>query len=126
MVVATDLLTGVLTGFALSLLELIPHLRNLKLDVQVDRTESHTELKLNGGASFVSLPRLTKILDALPSGGLIRLNVGGLGQLDHTVAEVLADWIQRKRRAGTQLEVAGLNETHASRNYRRLTEAVKA
>ncbi len=125
MVVTTDLLTGVLTGFALSLLELVPHIRNLKLDVHVDRTDSHIELKLNGGATFVSLPRLTKVLDALPSGGLIRLNIGGLAQVDHTVAEVLADWIQRKRRSGTQLELAGVTEKHASGNYRRLTEAAK-
>jgi MFS superfamily sulfate permease-like transporter len=126
MVVATDLLTGVLTGFALSLLELVPHFRNFKLDVQVSRDESQVELRLEGGANFVGLPRLTKILDDLPSGGRIRLNIAGLAQLDHTCAEVLADWIQRKRRGGTQLELAGVDHRHDRGQFRRLTEAASA
>src|SRR5690242_6280133 len=84
MVVTTDLLTGVLTGFALSLLELVPHLRNLKLDVHVSNTDTHVDLHLKGGATFLSLPRLSKILDGLPTGGLIRLNLTGLAKVDHT------------------------------------------
>ena len=126
MVVTTDLLTGVLTGLVLSLVELMPHLRNLKLDVHVDRNEAHTELQFKGRATFLSLPGLTKILDSLPGGGHIRLNVAGLAQLDHTCAEVLADWIQRRRRAGTQLELAGMNDKHASNLHRRLAEAASA
>lgn len=123
MVVATDLLTGVLTGFALSLIEMVPHYRTLKLDVNVARNEKHVEVALRGGATFMSLPRLSKILDGLPMGGLIRLNVTGLAQVDHTCTEVLADWMQRQRRAGTQLELAGATERMARGNYRRLAEA---
>lgn len=123
MVVATDLLTGVLTGFALSLIELVPHFRNLKLDVQVVRDDEHVELRLRGGATFVTLPRLSKILDGLPNSGRVRLNVAGLAQVDHTCAEVLVDWIQRRRRAGTQLELAGMDESHGRGHFRRLAEA---
>lgn len=126
MVVTTDLLTGVLTGFALSLLELAPHLRNLKLDVQVTRTEAHVDLHLRGGATFVCLPRLSKILDGLPSGGSIRLDVAGLAKLDHTCTEVLAEWIQRTRRAGTRLELAGIDAQTVRGHHRRLTEAAMA
>jgi MFS superfamily sulfate permease-like transporter len=123
MVVTTDLLTGVLTGFALSLLELVPHLRNLKLDVQVARTDTHVDLHLRGGATFVTLPRLSKILEGLPSGGHIRLDIGGLAKVDHTCAEVLAEWIQRMRRAGTRLELAGIDGQTTHGHYRRLAEA---
>jgi MFS superfamily sulfate permease-like transporter len=123
MVVTTDLLTGVLTGFALSLLELVPHLRNLKLDVQVSSTETHVDLHLRGGATFLSLPRLSKVLDALPSGGLIRLNIAGLAKVDHTCAEVLAEWMQRTRRAGTRFELAGIHGQPVRSHHRRLSEA---
>lgn len=123
MVVTTDLLTGVLTGLVLSLLEFIPHLRDLKLDVNVDRKDAHIELQFRGRATFFALPRLTKILDELPNGGYIRLNFAGLTQLDHTCAEVLADWIQRSRKGGTRVELVGMNETHASNSHRRLAEA---
>jgi MFS superfamily sulfate permease-like transporter len=122
MVVATDLLTGVLAGLALSLLELAPHVRNLKLHVDVDRDGSDVELKLRGRATFLSLPSLTKTLDSLPSGGRVRLDLSGLALIDHTCAEVLTDWIQRKRKAGMQLELAGLNDTSRG-SYRRLVEA---
>jgi MFS superfamily sulfate permease-like transporter len=123
MVVTTDLLTGVLTGFALSLIELVPHFRNLKLDVHVVRGEDHVELQLRGGATFVSLPRLTNVLDHLPAAASIRLDVAGLSKVDHTCAEVLADWIQRKRRAGARLELAGIDERAGGGHYRRLAEA---
>lgn len=126
MVVTTDLLTGVLTGLVLSLIELLPHLRNLKLDVQVDRHDAHVELQFQGRATFLSLPGLTKILDGLPSEARIRLNVAGLAQLDHTCTEVLADWIQRRRKSGTQLELAGVDQQHASNLHRRLLEVATA
>lgn len=123
MVVTTDLLTGVLTGLVLSLLELMPHVRDLKLDVSVDRKDAHIELQFRGRATFLSLPRLTKILDELPNGGHIRLNLAALTQLDHTCAEVIADWIQRSRKAGTRVELVSTNEMHASNPHRRLAEA---
>jgi ABC-type transporter Mla MlaB component len=72
------------------------------------------------------LPKLTKMLDGVPNGGRIRLNIAGLALLDHTCAEVLTDWIQRKRRAGTQLELAGMTEVHGHSSYRRLVEAASA
>ena len=126
MVVTTDLLTGVLTGLVLSLIELMPHLRDLKLDVQVVRGDAHIELQFRGRATFVSLPALTRILDNLPSVGHIRLNVAGLAQIDHTCAEVLTDWIQRRRKTGARLELAGMSEMHASHPHRRLAEVANA
>ena len=126
MVVTTDLLTGVLTGLVLSLIELMPHLRDLKLDVQVERRDDHSELQLRGRATFVSLPALTSTLDSLPDGGHIRLNVAELTQIDHTCAEVLADWIQRRRKSGTRLELVGTSDMHASNPHRRLAEVANA
>jgi MFS superfamily sulfate permease-like transporter len=123
MVVTTDLLTGVLTGLVLSLLELVPHLRDLKLEVKVEHKDPHIELQFCGRATFLSLPKLTKILDDLPNADHIRLHLAGLTQLDHTCAEVLADWIQRSRKAGTRVELVGMTEIHAGNSHRRLAEA---
>ena len=104
----------------------MPHLRDLKLDVQVERRDADIELQFRGRATFVSLPALTRILDNLPDGGHIRLNVAGLAQIDHTCAEVLADWIQRRRKTGTRLALAGMSEMHASHPHRRLAEVANA
>ncbi len=53
----------------------------------------------------------------------IRLHLAGLTQLDHTCAEVLADWIHRSRKAGTRVELVGTSEMHAGNSHRRLAEA---
>lgn len=123
MVVTTDLLMGVLTGLALSLVELLPHVRNLKLDVQVHRKDSGVDLQLQGRATFLSLPRLIKALDSVPADAPVRLDVAQLVQLDHTCAEVLIDWMQRRRRAGAPLQLIGFSDTHTSNSHRRLAEA---
>ncbi|RYG68550.1 SulP family inorganic anion transporter, partial [bacterium] len=126
MVVATDLLTGVLTGLALSLVELLPHWRHARLQVESEREGDDVALRLRGRATFIRLPRLTKVLDAVPSGGRIRLDVTGLERLDHTCAEVLTDWLQRKRKAGARIELIGLTAAHDHPCHRRLFSAATA
>jgi MFS superfamily sulfate permease-like transporter len=105
-VVATDLLMGVLVGLALTTLELIPHLKDLRLRVnrRAVGSEAH-EVSLEGRATFVQLPRLAKFLEQLPDGGVIRLDASRLKTLDHTCAEVLRDWLAQKNRAGARVEV---------------------
>jgi len=107
MVVATDLLTGVLVGLGLSLIEIIPHMRRLKLNVEQKQDDSACELQLHGVASFVSLPKLSSALDALPTEKHVRMDVAGLHSIDHTCAELLAEWWQRRRARGASIEIRG-------------------
>lgn len=104
MVVVTDLLTGVLVGLALSALEILPHIRNLKLNVEQKVENDVSEIELTGAATFVNLPKLANKLDELPDGGRIRLNLGKLAYLDHTCAEMITDWVSRKAKRGTKVE----------------------
>ncbi len=126
MVVATDLLTGVLVGLALSLIELAPHARNLKCQVDVDQKAEEVTLQVRGRATFLTLPRLTKVLDSLPNGARIRINCAELALIDHTCAEVLTDWIQRKRKAGAQLELSLSDAAACGGSYRRLVQFASA
>lgn len=103
LVVAEDLLTGVLAGMALSLVELIPSLRRLKL--HVERREGG--LALAGAATFVSLPKLQAALDTLPKAPSLRLDLSRLKQVDHTTAEILGEWLQRRSKAGTRIDLTG-------------------
>jgi MFS superfamily sulfate permease-like transporter len=109
-VVAKDLLTGVLVGLALSMLELIPHLRRLRLTVDEAHGDSHSAISLNGAATFVTLPKLTKALDAVPHGRPVTLDVAQLRTIDHTSAEMLNDWLQRRRAGGARIDLAGSSE----------------
>jgi MFS superfamily sulfate permease-like transporter len=108
-VVAEDLLTGVLVGLALSLLELIPHVRKLRLGIEEREHGGRSEIALNGAATFVTLPKLSKALDAVPHGRSLTLDMGRLSAIDHTCAEMLRDWMQRRRAAGAKIDLTGLD-----------------
>lgn len=106
-VITTDLLMGVLVGLALSALELIPHLRKLKLDIhhRGETASAANEIELAGSATFVQLPRLTKALEGLPAEGPLRLTLARLSHIDHTCAEMIKDWIARHRAAGRDVSI---------------------
>ena len=106
-VVAADLLTGVLVGIALSLLELIPHVRKLGLKVDAEPGEDAHAIRLNGAATFLTLPRLSAALDEVPPAGSVTLDVRNLATVDHTSAELLRDWLQRRRAMGGEVIFEG-------------------
>jgi len=106
-VVAEDLLTGVLVGLGLSLLELVPHIRRLGLRVDEQHVGDRSHVTLDGTASFVTLPKLTRTLEALPHDRAVTLDVGKVSAVDHTAAEMINDWLQRRRASGMRVEVAG-------------------
>jgi len=106
MVVAHDLLTGVLVGLGLSVLELLPHLKRLHLRVRREPSaedEAHA-LHLEGSATFVQLPKLAAALESLPPGP-VRLTLKGVAYVDHTCAELIEDWLARRRAAGHAVEL---------------------
>lgn len=107
LVVATDLLTGVLVGLALSLIELIPYWRTLKLGVGQDQEGEVTRVSLKGSATFLTLTRLTSVLEALPENRAVKLDLGALRGMDHTTAQMLTEWLARRRSRGGAVEVAG-------------------
>lgn len=107
MVVSTDLLTGVLVGLGLSLLELLPHLRRLKLRVHEHHGDEQSEIRLEGAATFLTIPKLLKALEAIPGHRKVHLDLRKVPAIDHSSAEMLAEWIQRRRSGGTQVNLDG-------------------
>ena len=105
--VAADLLTGVLVGIGLSMLELVPHARGLKLKVSEGAEGAQHAINLSGAATFVSLPKLSDTLERAPAGTPVRLDVSGLRTVDHTCSELIKDWFQRRRAAGDSVELLG-------------------
>ncbi|MDE1916658.1 MAG: SulP family inorganic anion transporter [Sphingomonadales bacterium] len=106
LVVTTDLLTGVLAGLALSLIELLPYASRLRLRIDHHEDEART-VRLSGAATFLTLPRLTRTLDELPADKPVHLDLDNLHGLDHTSAELLGEWLGRRRRGGQSASVSG-------------------
>lgn len=107
MVVATDLLTGVLVGLALSLIELLPHFRRLRLHMHNEDCEDKVEIRLDGAATFLTLPRLLSKLEGLSLSRRVILNIERMTHIDHTCAEMLCDWVRRRRKAGSDVQFNG-------------------
>jgi MFS superfamily sulfate permease-like transporter len=107
MVVATDLLTGVLVGIGLTVLELAPNLRRLRLKMFEQRDGDAHAISLDGAATFVTLPRLSALLDRVPNDASVRLDVSKLDAVDHTTAELLRDWFLRRKQSGYPVELRG-------------------
>jgi MFS superfamily sulfate permease-like transporter len=107
LVVATDLLTGVLVGLALSLIELLPYRRSLKLAVNEREEADVTHLQLEGTATFLSLTRLNAVLEGVPNDRRVKLDLAALKGMDHTTAQTLSDWLALRKRGGGSVEVSG-------------------
>ena len=103
LVVTTDLLTGVLAGLALSLVELLPYARRLRLKID----NQGDTVRLSGAATFLTLPRLTRALDEVPADRPVHLDLDDLHGLDHTSAELLGEWLGRRRRSGLSASISG-------------------
>jgi MFS superfamily sulfate permease-like transporter len=106
-VVAEDLLTGVLVGIALSLLELLPHGRRLRLRVEAGQDGDAHAIRLDGVASFLTLPKLSAALERAPAASPVALDMRALAAIDHTTAEMVRDWLNRRKRAGAATELQG-------------------
>nr|WP_132255246.1 SulP family inorganic anion transporter [Methylobacterium segetis] len=110
LVVTMDLLTGVLTGLALSLLQVVPSLRKGALRVEnaaAPEKAGVPEVRLSGAATFLQLPHLNAALERTPAGGAVRLAANDLTDIDHTCLEMIEDWASRKAASGTRIEVVG-------------------
>ena len=106
-VVSVDLLTGVLVGIALSMLELIPHIRGLKLRVHAAKDGEAHAIRLDGVASFFSLPKLSAVLEKVPPASPVKLDLSDLKAIDHTSAEMVRDWYRRRKTAGAPVSITG-------------------
>jgi MFS superfamily sulfate permease-like transporter len=103
MIVATDLLTGVLVGFALSLGKLV--LTMTELSVGQSEESGRLKLTVKGTATFVALPKLAEALDDLPAGKEVLLDSDELVYIDHACLELLHSWETRYVAAGGRVTV---------------------
>jgi MFS superfamily sulfate permease-like transporter len=110
LVVTTDLLTGVLVGLGLSVVELIQHRKSLRLKVEEDEAGETRRLRLEGSATFVSLTRLTAVLERIPSGQAVHLDLHRLRGIDHTSAEMMREWVARRHGSGQPVQLSGSDD----------------
>lgn len=105
-IIAADLLTGVIVGFALSLAKLVYTFTHLEIDVLKNDEERRVDVCLHGAATFVRLPDLAQTFEDLPSGDWeIHVHCGGLAYVDHAIMELLRGFESRYERQGGNVQL---------------------
>lgn len=118
-IIFTDLLTGVLLGFGLTLVKLALKASRLKISVVELEAEGELELRLVGAATFLKVPALTRALGAIPAGSTVHVPLNNLSYIDHSCLELLEEWGRANAAHGTRLviEPRGLKRRLEGRVY---------
>ncbi|REJ87482.1 MAG: STAS domain-containing protein [Planctomycetota bacterium] len=113
MIVATDLLTGVITGVVLAAAKLLFTFSHLKIDTEHDADQNRTVMHLHGVATFIRLPALAAALEEIPPGTELHVELHNLQYVDHACLELLMDWAKQHESTGGRL-VIDWDTLHAS------------
>lgn len=118
MIVATDLLTGILVGLGLSFAKLVYALSHMSIKVRQDTGNGLVEVRLFGAATFVRLPQLVDALDRLPRDREVQVHIDGLDYIDHACMEAIANWERKRNQSavGTRVEWDELTAKYKKRN----------
>lgn len=92
MIVATNLLTGVLVGVGLAIAKLLYTTQNLDTALAHDHENGKLTLYLSGIATFVSLPRLATALESVPPHADLQISIASLRHIDHACLNLLESW----------------------------------
>ena len=113
MIIATDLLIGVLVGVALSALKIFVHLSNLKVQRDVEESGQKVDLRLTGTATFLCLPKLAAELERIPAGSTVHIVSEDLTYIDHACLDLLSSWSAQHASLGGEA-VVDWDQLHAA------------
>lgn len=105
MVVATNLLEGVLIGLGLSLLKLLQAFSHLEIRWNEDFVRNRVELHLKGAATLIRLPKLAAALEEIRPGAEVHIHFEDLDYIDHACLELLSSWEKQHEVTGGTLNI---------------------
>jgi MFS superfamily sulfate permease-like transporter len=104
-IVSTDLLTGVLTGIALSAVKLLYRFSHLDIRLVDEPERGATVMYLNGAATFIRLPKLAAALEQVPPSAELHVHFENLQYVDHACLDLLVNWEKQHEATGGQLVI---------------------
>jgi MFS superfamily sulfate permease-like transporter len=105
MIVASNLLEGVLIGLGLSLLKLLQAFSHLEIKWDEDLVKNRVQLHLKGAATLIRLPKLAATLDEIRHGAEVHIHFEHLDYIDHACLELLSNWEKQHMLTGGSLEI---------------------
>lgn len=91
-IVATDLLKGVIFGLLLSLFKLLYVFSQLEISSDEDIVNNCLHLRLSGSATLIRLPMLATALENVRPGGEVHVHFERLDYIDHACLDLLSNW----------------------------------
>jgi MFS superfamily sulfate permease-like transporter len=104
-IVATDLLTGVLTGIALAAVKLLYTFSHLQTDLDLKFEGRKAMLRLEGAATFIRLPKLAAALERVPPRAELHVEFEHLNYIDHACLDLLMNWAKQHESTGGRLVI---------------------
>lgn len=124
----SNLLWGILGGIALTL---VVHILLARVPISLffqmifksgttldDKQNGQTELSVKGIANFLSMIQLNKLLDQVPSGSQLTIDLSKARLVDLTVLESLEDFKRTHRHTGGEVLITGTDNHVASTTHR--------
>ncbi|HEU0188186.1 MAG TPA: SulP family inorganic anion transporter, partial [Gallionellaceae bacterium] len=124
MIVASNLLEGVLIGLGLSLLKLLYAFSHLEVKWDEDLVANRLHLHLKGAATLIRLPQLAATLDEVRPGAEVHIHFEDLDYIDHACLDLLSNWEKQHVLTGGSLEIEW--DALASKFHQRRTGAQRA
>ncbi len=100
-IVATDLLTGVILGFVLSLFRLSLQSSKLKARLEEGHESGSMVMALEGSATFLGVPKLVRTLEKVPPETVLHVDHTRLYHVDHASLELLREFDRNAKAKGT-------------------------
>ena len=111
-IVAEDLLTGVVVGIVLSAVKLLARFSQLDIHVvkdvvvkDVPSARNRTTIKLVGAATFIRLPKLASSLEKVDAGADLHVDVSEMDYIDRACMELLQNWSRQHVVTGGNLTI---------------------
>lgn len=104
-IIATDLLMGVMVGIGFALLRLSLRSARLHVNLKKGAAPNAKTLRLVGFATFLNIPWIAKVLDEIPPGTELTLDIERLKHVDYAVLVLLQDWARMAPVSGSTLVV---------------------
>jgi MFS superfamily sulfate permease-like transporter len=104
-IVATDLLKGVVLGLLLSLIKLLYVFSHLEIRREDDVQAGRVNLYLKGSATLIRLPMLAATLEQVESSTEVHVHFEDLDYIDHACLDLLTNWEKQHEASGGNLVI---------------------
>lgn len=104
-IVASNLLEGVLVGLGLSILKLLQAFSHLEIRWDEDIVRNRVQLHLKGAATLIRLPKLAAALEEIRPGAEVHIHFENLDYIDHACLDLLSSWEKQHEVTGGTLVI---------------------